>query len=165
MLTDFSANSGILVAKKHLFQNPVPDRQGGGTVVFVLRGRAEYTTDIVTREEGGTPDILGSIRAGLVFHLKGAVGSEHIEQREAQLVQKFFDRFGKNDKLIILGSPHVSRLAIFSFLVRAPDSKNKFLHHNFVCSLLNDLFGIQVRSGCACAGPYVMVKSLETADS
>ncbi len=29
-----------------------------------------------------------------------------------------------------------------------------YLHHNFVCSLLNDLFGIQARGGCACAGPY-----------
>jgi selenocysteine lyase/cysteine desulfurase len=35
----------------------------------------------------------------------------------------------------------------------------KYLHYNFICSLLNDLFGIQVRSGCACAGPYVLVKN------
>lgn len=29
-----------------------------------------------------------------------------------------------------------------------------YLHHNFVVALLNDLFGIQSRGGCACAGPY-----------
>ena len=34
------------------------------------------------------------------------------------------------------------------------DEQGVFLHHNFVCSLLNDLFGIQARGGCACAGPY-----------
>lgn len=28
------------------------------------------------------------------------------------------------------------------------------LHHNFVSVLLNDLYGIQARGGCACAGPY-----------
>ena len=28
------------------------------------------------------------------------------------------------------------------------------LHHNFVVALLNDLFGIQARGGCSCAGPY-----------
>ena len=28
-----------------------------------------------------------------------------------------------------------------------------FLHHNFVVTLLNDLFGIQCRGGCMCAGP------------
>ena len=31
---------------------------------------------------------------------------------------------------------------------------NKDLHYGFVVSLLNDLFGIQVRGGCSCAGPY-----------
>jgi hypothetical protein len=29
-----------------------------------------------------------------------------------------------------------------------------YLHHNFVVALLNDLFGIQSRGGCSCAGPY-----------
>jgi hypothetical protein len=29
-----------------------------------------------------------------------------------------------------------------------------FVHHNFVVALLNDLFGIQSRGGCSCAGPY-----------
>ena len=37
-------------------------------------------------------------------------------------------------------------------MIRAPSGK--FLHHNFVVSLLNDLFGIQSRGGCSCAGPY-----------
>ncbi|KAJ1487475.1 hypothetical protein T484DRAFT_3629319 [Baffinella frigidus] len=32
----------------------------------------------------------------------------------------------------------------------------KSLHHNFVVALLNDLFGIQSRGGCSCAGPYGM---------
>ncbi|VEL31315.1 unnamed protein product [Protopolystoma xenopodis] len=31
-----------------------------------------------------------------------------------------------------------------------------FLHHNFVATLLNDMFGVQARAGCACAGPYAM---------
>jgi hypothetical protein len=28
------------------------------------------------------------------------------------------------------------------------------VHHNFIVALLNDLFGIQSRGGCSCAGPY-----------
>ncbi|XP_074619620.1 uncharacterized protein LOC141878556 [Acropora palmata] len=55
--------------------------------------------------------------------------------------------------LIILGNTAVSRLAIFSFVIRHPIS-GVLLHHNYVCALLNDLFGIQARGGCACAGPY-----------
>lgn len=42
-------------------------------------------------------------------------------------------------------------MPIFSFLIRAFD---RFLHFHFVSVLLNDLFGIQCRGGCMCAGPY-----------
>ncbi|CAF2896639.1 unnamed protein product [Rotaria sp. Silwood2] len=146
---------GILIAKKKLFNNLVPTSVGGGTVNFVTRRHTEYVKDIETREEGGTPNILGSIRAGLVFHLKECVGCDTIEACEDALVAKFFARFRHNEKLIVLGSSTISRLGIFSFLLYVPFF-NKYLHHNFVCVLLNDLFGIQVRSGCSCAGPYVL---------
>ena len=39
-----------------------------------------------------------------------------------------------------------------SFVVRSPSGR--YLHHNYVVALLNDLFGIQSRGGCSCAGPY-----------
>ena len=57
-------------------------------------------------------------------------------------------------ELILLGNNSSSsqRLPVFSFMVRHP--RGTFLHHNFVCAVLNDVFGIQVRGGCACAGPY-----------
>ena len=44
------------------------------------------------------------------------------------------------------------RISIVSFVIRRPG--DRYLHHNFVVSLLNDLFGIQSRGGCSCAGPY-----------
>lgn len=43
------------------------------------------------REEGGTPAIVESIRAGLVFQLKQAVGVENIMNREHILAK--FDKF------------------------------------------------------------------------
>ncbi|TYZ64561.1 hypothetical protein PybrP1_008628, partial [[Pythium] brassicae (nom. inval.)] len=52
---------------------------------------------------------------------------------------------------VVLGRSDVDKLPIFSFLARFHD---RFLHHNFVCALLNDLFGVQSRGGCQCAGPY-----------
>ena len=42
-------------------------------------------------------------------------------------------------------------LPIFSFLIRCGQ---RFLHYNYVCAILNDLFGIQTRGGCQCAGPF-----------
>ena len=38
-----------------------------------------------------------------------------------------------------------------SFVIRCGPH---YLHHNFVVAVLNDLFGIQARGGCSCAGPY-----------
>ena len=38
-----------------------------------------------------------------------------------------------------------------SFVVRHGD---RLLHHQLLVTLLSDLFGIQARGGCSCAGPY-----------
>ena len=51
----------------------------------------------------------------------------------------------------LLGNIAADRLSIVSFLVR---HDGRYLHHNFVVAVLNDLFGIQSRGGCSCAGPY-----------
>jgi selenocysteine lyase/cysteine desulfurase len=147
---------GLLIAKKKLFTNAIPPDSGGGTINYVTRVDLEYIHDIQLREEGGTPDILGAIRTGLVFHLKHTIGYDLIEKREQQLVKQFFNRFQQHSKLFVLGPIDENRLAIFAFLIFVP-SIGKYLHHNFVCTLFNDLFGIQVRSGCSCAGPYVLV--------
>ena len=52
----------------------------------------------------------------------------------------------------LLGNLEAPRLSIVSFVVRSPSGR--YLHHNYVVALLNDLFGIQSRGGCSCAGPY-----------
>lgn len=142
---------GILIVKRHLLKNRVPSTPGGGTVAYVNAKEHRYLADPTHREEGGTPAILESIRAGLVFQLKDAVGAETIEKRERDFVTRAITRWEKEPNLIILGNKEAYRLSIVSFLVRHGD---KYLHHNFVVALLNDLFGIQSRGGCSCAGPY-----------
>lgn len=142
---------GILVAKKNIFNNRVPSMPGGGTVSYVNCREHRYLADIEHREEGGTPAILESIRAGLVFQLKSAVGEEIIYRRERELVQSAIDRWAEHPNIRVLGNPKLWRLSIVSFIV---EHGERFLHHNFVVALLNDLFGIQARGGCSCAGPY-----------
>ncbi|XP_076344944.1 uncharacterized protein LOC143244342 isoform X2 [Tachypleus tridentatus] len=144
---------GILVAKRDLFTNPVPSGCGGGTVFFVTRETHRYLQEVEMREEGGTPSIVGTIRAGLAFQLKDSVTTEVIMQRENEICRKALGVWNSVPELIILGSLTAFRLPIFSFVVQHIAS-GLFLHHNFVSALLNDLFGIQVRGGCACAGPY-----------
>ncbi len=142
---------GVLVARRELFANRVPVVPGGGTVSFVNPTEHRYLTDVEHREEGGTPNIVGSIRAGLAFQLKQAVGADRIRALEEDFITRAIASWTRNPNIEILGNPEADRLSIVSFVVRHGD---RYLHHNFVVALLNDLFGIQARGGCSCAGPY-----------
>jgi selenocysteine lyase/cysteine desulfurase len=142
---------GLLVARRELLTNKVPAVPGGGTVQYVSPDHHTYVTDQERREEGGTPSIIGSIRAGLVFKLKGEVGPDRILGLEHGFIRRAIDSWETNPSIDILGNPDARRLSIVSFVVRFGD---KALHHNYVVALLNDLFGIQARGGCSCAGPY-----------
>lgn len=142
---------GVLVVRRELVRNAVPTVPGGGTVAFVDALGHRYLDDPVAREEGGTPAVVESIRAGLVFAVKDAVGTDVIQSREQRLWRHAYTRWSADPNLEVLGNAHADRLSIVSFRVRAGQ---KFLHHNFVVAVLNDLFGIQSRGGCSCAGPY-----------
>jgi selenocysteine lyase/cysteine desulfurase len=144
--------TGILVAKKHLFEGCKPSYPGGGTVDYVSRTEHVFSANIVEREEAGTPAILASIQAGLVFQLKEAVGIEEIQRLEHHFIRTAIERWRANSSIHILGNHDRWRLSIVSFMIRGPNQK--FLHHHFVVALLNDLFGIQARGGWQCAGPY-----------
>ena len=139
-------------APRNWSATPCPTVPGGGTVAFVDPAGHSYLDDPVAREEGGTPAIVESIRAGLVFGLKQAIGTDLIAAREEQLWQRVLRRWEGNPQIEILGSHQARRLAVVSFRIRYGDGS--YLHHNFVVALLNDLFGIQARGGCSCAGPY-----------
>ncbi len=142
---------GVLAARRDLFQNRVPAAPGGGTVAYVNTSDHVYLSDPEHREEGGTPAIVESIRAGLVFQLKAAVGTEAIRAREESFIRRAIERWEANPDIEVLGSHSLERLSIVSFAVR---HAGRYLHHNLVVALLNDLFGIQSRGGCSCAGPY-----------
>jgi selenocysteine lyase/cysteine desulfurase len=142
---------GVLVVRRDLVRNTVPTVPGGGTVAFVDPIGHRYLDDPVAREEGGTPAIIESIRAGLVFALKQAVGTGLIAAREEQLWRHVARRWAASAGIEVLGSQQAARLSIISFRIR---HGARYLHHNFVVALLNDLFGIQARGGCSCAGPY-----------
>jgi len=143
---------GVLIIRKELAANSVPDVVGGGTVAYVNPMEHVYLDNVEAREEGGTPAIVESIRAGLVFQLKQAVGVDVIRAHEADYVARALAAWSDSPGMQILGNPQADRLSIVSFVVRRPNGR--FLHHNFVVAVLNDLFGIQARGGCSCAGPY-----------
>lgn len=143
---------GVLVVRKELLRNRVPDVVGGGTVAYVNPSEHRFLDHPVHREEGGTPAIIESIRAGLVFQLKQAVGVDTIRAREEAYWHRAVAAWARNPSLQLLGNTTSDRLSIVSFVVRRPGGR--YLHHNYVVALLSDLFGIQSRGGCSCAGPY-----------
>ncbi len=143
---------GVLVLNHAVAHNTVPVVPGGGTVAYVNSLEHKYLTDPAHREEGGTPAIIESIRAGLVFQLREAVGVPVIHATEEKFLSRAIQAWGVEPHIELLGNLKAERLSILSFVLRAPSGK--LLHYNFVVALLNDLFGIQARGGCSCAGPY-----------
>jgi selenocysteine lyase/cysteine desulfurase len=144
---------GVLVASRStVLTNSVPHVVGGGTVAYVNQLEHRYLTDPAHREEAGTPAIIESIRAGLVFGLKEAVGVDTIRAVEDDFLRRAMTTWRAHPNIQILGNPDAERLSIISFTVKRPGGR--YLHHNAVVAILNDLFGIQSRGGCSCAGPY-----------
>ncbi|CAD6196376.1 unnamed protein product [Caenorhabditis auriculariae] len=133
------SSPGVLVVKKAIGQVSKPQRIGGGTVFFVSRAGEWYLKEAEHREEGGTADPVGAVRLAMAVKLKRSVGERNI------------GRFEENLSRIFLGE---IAFPFFSFVVKDLKS-GLFFHHNYISALLNDLFGIQTRAGCMCAGPYV----------
>jgi len=146
--------SGILVFNKRIYHPELPPSlAAGGTVEYVGLENHDFIDDIEIREKAGTPGILQTLRAALVFELKAALGVEQIEEREGQHTRLAMESWSAHSSIEILGNPDPERrIGIISFNIK--DSTDRYLHPRFVTVLLNDLFGIQSRGGCSCAGPY-----------
>jgi len=143
---------GVLAVRRDLLTNSVPVVVGGGTVAYVNPAEHVYLSDPVHREEAGTPAIIESIRAGLVFDLKRNVGIDVIRAHEDDSLRRAVAAWQAHPNIDILGNLDAERLSIVSFTVKRPGGR--YLHHNLVVAILNDVFGIQSRGGCSCAGPY-----------
>jgi len=147
-------SSGVLVFNERIYHRELPPSvSAGGTVDYVGPKVQDYISRIEEREKAGTPGVLQTLKAGLVFEIKDRVGVDVIEQREHELTSRALASWAADDNIEILGNPDAGqRVGIMSFNIK--DDEGRYLHHKFVTALLNDLFGIQSRAGCSCAGPY-----------
>lgn len=146
-------SAGILVVNNKIYDESLPPTiVGGGTVDYVSDLGQDYIVDIEEREKAGTPGIIQIIKAAMAMQLKGKIGADRIESIEDRYTKQFFERFENEDRLEILGpTDYDKRVSIISFMIKHED---RYLHPRFVTKLLNDLFGLQSRAGCSCAGPY-----------
>lgn len=146
--------SGVLVFNQRIYHRELPPSvSAGGTVDYVGPTSQDFIGRIEEREKAGTPGVLQILKAGMAFQVKDQIGVEAIEAREYELLQRTFDRWRDNPNIEVLGNlDPARRISIVSFNLK--DHRGKYLHPKFVTSLLNDLFGVQSRAGCSCAGPY-----------
>jgi selenocysteine lyase/cysteine desulfurase len=134
---------GLLIVNKRLVKTSKPFNPGGGTVRFVCSRYRVYIEDYESRETGGTPNIIGCIRAGLAFVLKRRL-FPLIERRDRELTGYVQSELLKIEQLDLLNPiGNSDRLPIFAFVVPR-------LHYNYVVTLLSDLFGIATRGGVSC---------------
>src|SRR5262249_40299393 len=118
--------SGVLVANRELFRCRTPERPGGGTVDYVAafdRVSVDYVRRLDEREEGGTPAILGDLRAGIAFLVKEMLGPQRILEHELKIAARATDRLSKHPRINVLGPRDLPRLAIISFNIPG-------LHHD-----------------------------------
>ncbi|WP_456276846.1 aminotransferase class V-fold PLP-dependent enzyme [Bacillus sp. AK128] len=142
------SSTGVVVFSKDLYENMIPDQPGGGTVNWTNPwGGKSYIENIEGREDGGTPGFLQAIRIALSIKLKEMMGIENILARDKELLSLLFERLEEIKRIKILEGHKKERLPIVSFYVEG-------IHFNLMVKLLNDVHGIQVRGGCACAGTY-----------
>ena len=141
-------SSGVLVFDASMYKSEAPDNPGGGTVDWTNPwGKYKYVDNIETREDGGTPGFMQSIKTALCFQLKDQMGIDKIREREEELLKIAFEGIDTIPEVIVLANEHRDRLGIISFYIEG-------VHYNLLVKLLNDLYGIQTRGGCACAGTY-----------
>lgn len=144
--------SGLLIVRDSAICAKKPTWPGGGSVSYVSPWDHHYLSDVVEREEAGTPNIIGDIRAALVFLVKDAIGQDFIDAREREVGALALEVWQNNPNLQLLGVDKSERVPIFSFCIRDP--KGGYIHHQLFTRMLSDIAGIQARGGCVCAGPY-----------
>lgn len=148
-------SSGLLAFNENLYpQDLPPSVGGGGTVVYVNPEGHAFIRDIEEREKAGTPGIFQIMRASLALEVRDALGIDNITDREHELLTRAFEAWRVEPAIRILGGnlSAEERIGIISFNIACDDGR--ILHPRFVTTLLDDLFGIQSRAGCSCAGPY-----------
>ncbi|MEI4485064.1 aminotransferase class V-fold PLP-dependent enzyme [Frigidibacter sp. MR17.14] len=145
--------SGVMVLDPAVARRRTPTLPGGGTVAFVSPWGHVYSDDLADREEGGTPNVVGDIRAGLSLMIKAALTDQWLADRQEALRRRAEAVWAANPRIELLGRERsAAKLPIFSFRVR--DGKDALVHHQLFTRMLSDIHGIQARGGCACAGSY-----------
>ena len=147
------ARPGVLVARRELFRNRVPDvtRRRHRRLRQPARARLPRRPGA---PRGGRDARRSSSRSGpgSSFQLKEAVGVEAIRRREEDFIEP-------GDRVVARrardpGPRQPGAAAAVDRVVHRSATTGATSTTTSSSRVLNDLFGIQSRGGCSCAGPY-----------
>ncbi|TLD84407.1 aminotransferase class V-fold PLP-dependent enzyme [Helicobacter sp. MIT 11-5569] len=141
-------SSGILIIHRALIDKTLPPTFcGGGTVGYVSRTSAQYFGKDEQREEAGTPGILEFLRAYLGFTLRQEIKLEWIKEAKLPYIKIFREFLENEPRITYYGNLEHNTLGIFSFNING-------ISPFAIAQELSKKYGILVRAGCSCAGPY-----------
>lgn len=140
--------NGLLGIRKYLVDTDIPPSFGGGGVIkYANRKTQEYFEDVQIREEAGTPGLLQTYKSALAYMLRDEYSLEAIRRREHILTQAFLYELASIPAVRIYGNLDADRLGIVSFNVGGVSPYD-------LAYLLSNVYSIETRAGCSCAGPY-----------
>lgn len=140
---------GVLVGPKRDFIIGEPDYQGGGTVKVVTHDFVSWD-DPPSKEEAGTPNIMGVVALVAAIKTLTSIGMTNIENYEHKLTEYALERLSKLPGVKLYGSSLdcQDRISIIPFNIDEID-------HTITARVLSNEKGISVRNGCFCAQPYI----------
>jgi len=139
---------GVLIAKRALLKSLDGQDLGGGSVASVSFYDYQLEDDETTKEESGTPNIVGAIALASVLKELMDYGLKKLELKERSLMLELIKGLSSIDEIRIYGDLTLSRTGALAF-------NHTQLDHGLFAAILNDHFAIALRNECFCAHPYV----------
>jgi cysteine desulfurase/selenocysteine lyase len=143
--------AGILAGDKSLLRAPEPAIVGGG-VADLVTPHSVVWRDLPSREEAGTPAVVGAVAMAAAINLLAAVGWEALIEHEAELTRYALTRFSRMSGVKVHGKTQTDNLEDrIGTICFSMDGKPAQL----VAAVLAYEAGVGTRCGQFCAHPYI----------
>ena len=143
---------GVLIGSKDLLHPPVPSLVGGGAVDLVTLDSIVWR-GLRSREEAGTPGVVGAVALAAAIAVIESVGWDAIRRHEEELTRHTLERLSQIPGIRIYGSTSTvdlsRRLGVIAFNLEGRSDA-------LVAAIMAYEAGVGARYGLFCAHPYVI---------
>jgi selenocysteine lyase/cysteine desulfurase len=143
---------GVLIGSKDLLHPPVPSLVGGGVVDLVTLDSIVWR-GLPSREEAGTPGVVGAVALAAAIAVIESVGWDAIRHHEDELTRHTLERLSQIPGIRIYGSTSTAdlsrRLGVIAFNLEGRSDA-------LVAAIMAYEAGVGARCGLFCAHPYVI---------